>query len=191
MTVREIYEGSDGNATKALYARLDEFGPIGFIAKNLFRACKASERAKLYSRRYKGDAYQKKQWSLGLLCDALAVHGPAAGIRYGWKIDPQPPVGYPWILYVDLPTGQVSFHSPTRGVGPDYPGEWSGKHTSKENIILWTAHLMGEAVGGLIPNTAQAPPPLVIESCAVRKNDEDDYFAQLEAWKRKHGLRSK
>ena len=30
------------------------------------------------------------------------------------------------ILYIDLPTGQVSFHSPNRGEGPEYEGGWDG-----------------------------------------------------------------
>ena len=37
---------------------------------------------------------------------------------------PRPPM---WVLYLDLPTGQVSFHAPARGPGPDYPGEWDGQ----------------------------------------------------------------
>lgn len=40
------------------------------------------------------------------------------------------------ILYVDLPSGQVSFHSPTRGDGPDYDGAWDEiKDASRERII--------------------------------------------------------
>lgn len=180
MTVREIYEGSDGDATKTLYARLDTFGPIGFIAKNLFRACKASERAKLYSRKFKGDAYQKKQWSLGLLCDALAVHGPTAGIRFGWKNDPAT-VGYPWILYVDLPTGQVSFHSPTRGIGPDYLFAWDGARTSRNRIIDWTEVVLGER---------PAPPPTAFREVIdeVATVTEEDYETLLFKWKQKNGL---
>lgn len=37
MTALEVYEGSNGDATKALYAKLETFGPIGVIAMNLFR----------------------------------------------------------------------------------------------------------------------------------------------------------
>lgn len=36
MTPMEIYLGSDGEATKALYARLEAAGPIGAVAMNLF-----------------------------------------------------------------------------------------------------------------------------------------------------------
>lgn len=30
------------------------------------------------------------------------------------------------VLYVDLPEGQVSYHTAGRGAGPDCPGEWDG-----------------------------------------------------------------
>ena len=39
------------------------------------------------------------------------------------------------VLYVDLPNGQVSFHSPERFDGPDYLGEWDGLRMSEERII--------------------------------------------------------
>jgi hypothetical protein len=38
MTVREIFNGSDGDATRALFSRLEKLGPIGLVAINLFRA---------------------------------------------------------------------------------------------------------------------------------------------------------
>lgn len=145
MTALEIYLGSDGEATKALYARLEQLGPVGIVALNLFRAQKSSERAKHYRRRFKGMAYEKKQWRLGNLCDALAQHGAALGIRHGWKQDPMQPY-YPWVLYVDLQTGQqASFHSPTRGSGPDYPGDWDHEQKSAQRIIAWVDRLIGNA----------------------------------------------
>lgn len=69
-------------------------------------------------------AYDRKQWSLRNLCDALLTHGATLGITWGWRRDPAVTFN-PWVLYVELPTGQVSFHSPTRGDGPDY-GEGQG-----------------------------------------------------------------
>ncbi len=120
--VLSIYQGSDGVATKALYARLAALGPMGVIAVNLFRAQKASERAKQYrGGRFRAAAYERKQWSIDNLCTALAEHGVSAGLVYGWGEDETQPV-YCFVFYVDLPTGQVSFHSSFRGEGPDYPG---------------------------------------------------------------------
>ena len=42
-----------------------------------------------------------------------------------------------WVLYVELPAGQVSFHSPTRGTGPDYTRDWDQQHASEERIIAF------------------------------------------------------
>jgi hypothetical protein len=58
-----------GEATKALYARLEACGVQGFLAVQLFRACKSSERAKVYrggnrQGSYRRQAYDRKQWSL-------------------------------------------------------------------------------------------------------------------------------
>lgn len=138
-----IYQGSNGDATKALYAELEKLGPVGLIALNLFRACKASERAKVYRRRnYKGAAYDKKEWSMGNLCDTLEHCAEADGIRWGWRADVGTP-GFPNVLYVDLPTGQVSFHTAVRGAGPDYHGEWDGQRGVAPNrICRWCAKLL-------------------------------------------------
>jgi hypothetical protein len=135
----DVFNDSDAEKTKALYERLTAFGPIGIVGVNLFRAQKASTRAKVYrggnrNGSYRRQAYDRKQWSLGQLCAVLKEHASALGIRYGWKVDPAQD-DIPWVLYIDLPLKnaagelelrQVSFHSPSRGVGPDYAGEWDG-----------------------------------------------------------------
>jgi len=36
---------------------------------------------------------------------------------------------------VDLPEGQVSFHSLARYAGPDYAGDWDGQRKSEERIL--------------------------------------------------------
>ena len=43
----------------------------------------------------------------------------------------------PWVVYIDIPQGQVSFHSPDRYIGPDYMGEWDGSHMSEERILSY------------------------------------------------------
>jgi len=148
----EIYAGSDGEATKKLYARLDRRGPAGAVALNLFRAQKASARAKVYrggvrgQGSFKGMAYEKKNWSLGNLCDILADHGAPLGLRWGWQRDAQASlIGDPneWVLYVDTPCGQVSFHSSARLKGPDYPHAWDGQvNASIGRIIRWCEQLL-------------------------------------------------
>lgn len=108
---------------------------------NLFRAQKCSSRAKKYRGGIRGIgsfrsiAYDRKGWSIEELCKALAA-APNLGISFGWKKDPLMP-GAEWVLYVDLPEGQVSFHSVQRYLGPDYPGDWDKQHKSEERIIAF------------------------------------------------------
>lgn len=142
--VWDIYGGSDGKATQALYDRLETMGPSGQIALNAFRAQKTSLRAKSYRRRFKGASYDRKQWSMSNLAQLLSEHGESLGIRWGWAEDPETPV-YSWILYIDLPTGQISFHTAERGRGPDYPGPWDGvKNQGGWRVCHWIADLFAK-----------------------------------------------
>jgi len=142
-----VYEGSNGDATKALYERLEKLGPMGVVAANLLRAQKNSARAKAYRRKFKGMAYDRKQWAMGNLATALAQHADALDLRWGWGDDPAQEF-HRTVLYVDLPTGQVSFHTDMRGDGPDYPAAWDGiPGKSPERICRWAARVLAaEAV---------------------------------------------
>lgn len=150
----DVFNGSDGDKTKALYAQLEQLGPVGIIAVNLFRAQKNSARAKVYHGgqpgrgSYRGMAYDRKQWAMANLCTVLKEHASPFGIRWGWKVDPLAPVNR-WVLYVDLPFTngdhrQVSFHSPARGEGPDYSDDWDGiTEQSTTRILRFIAEQMG------------------------------------------------
>lgn len=140
MTTQEVYNGSDGRLTQQYYTTLAMFGSVGLIAMNLFRAMKCSSRAKLYRRRsHKDNAYGRKQYSIEQLCDILEKYGRDHGIVFGWKKDPNTMFGEKesWVFYVDLPNGQCSFHSPTRGKGPAYHGDWDGQKGMSEKRILF------------------------------------------------------
>jgi hypothetical protein len=141
-----VYEESDAPRTVAFYKRLEGLGQAGALTMNLFRACKNSERAKLY--RGGGHcraAYDRKGWALDHVAAVLIDHAAAAGIAsWGWQRDPAQEV-HCWVLYVDLPTGQVSFHAADRGAGPDYPGVWDGRPHSAANVIRWCARLLAAA----------------------------------------------
>lgn len=148
-TVRNIYHGSNGDQTKTLYARLAALGPVGEVALNLFRACKNSERAKVYRGgqpgrgSYKRMAYDRKSWAVGNVCAVLETHAAALGTVWGWQCDEATP-GFEWVLYVETPHGQVSFHARSRGTGPDYPHTWDGvKEASAERVITWCEALVG------------------------------------------------
>ncbi len=146
MKASHVYEQSDGKLTQRYYDELTKRGTLGIIAVNLFRAQKCSSRAKVYrGRRFKSAAYDRKQWSLGLLVEALEAFGRQLGIRFGWKED-RSQEWNPWVLYVDLPQGQVSFHSPDRGDGPDYPGEWDGLKASVDRILEFCDQVYSDTV---------------------------------------------
>lgn len=141
MDALAIYLGSDGKQTMALYARLEALGPMGVVAMNVFRAQKCSERAKSYSRRYRNEAYGRKTWSMGLLATAMA----GTAMPWGWKEDPTQEF-HRWVLYVELPTGQVSFHTDTRGQGPDYAGEWDQQRgVAAVRVCKWVQTLLDAA----------------------------------------------
>jgi hypothetical protein len=172
MRATDVFAGSDGELTRRYYAALQTRGPVGLIAMNLFRAQKTSTRAKLYrGRRYKSAAYDVKSYSMSELCRVLADHGAQLGIAYGWKEDPATVFGSEpsWVLYVDLASyGQVSFHSPSRGSGPAYSGEWDGQHASERRFLAFCDHVfMGLPVadGGGVPEkdeqrAGSAPGPI-------------------------------
>ena len=146
MNALEIYAGSNGDATKAMYAELETRGPVGVIALNLFRAQKCSARAKVYKgRRFKDDAYGRKNWSMGLLCRALKEHSDSLGFAWGWKRDEAKDF-HNWVLYIDIPTGQVSFHAelPLSGIAEyqKYSGEWDKTHDSASRIIRFVQDVL-------------------------------------------------
>lgn len=142
LTATQVYVGSDGEMTKAFYKCLHLNYELGEIAVNLFRTQKCSERAKVYRGgirgrgSFKSMAYDRKQWSMDLLCRVLAEPAPKApSLVWGWKEDPEQPF-HKWVLYVEIPTGQVSFHTDRRGEGPEYPGQWDGKRGETVARIL-------------------------------------------------------
>lgn len=130
----DIFRGNNGDVTKAWYAELQAKGFLGELAVALFRAQKRSTAAKRYrGGRYRRAAYDVKNWSLSEICRLLSRGGHR--FEWGWQRDPNTP-GFEWVLYVDLPTGQVSFHSAERLGGPDYFGKWDGVRGASEPRIL-------------------------------------------------------
>lgn len=140
--VEKVYFGSNSGATKALLAKISRAGQRGKIAAELFRVQKASTRAKRYRggiRRsdgsydaYRSLAYEKKGECIKRLCDLLQVD--SVGLTWGWGRDSMN-LQAPNVLYVDLPQGQVSFHSTDRYLGHDYESEWDGSYASQRRII--------------------------------------------------------
>jgi hypothetical protein len=148
MKAIEAFATSDGEVTKVFYAELLRRGPIGDLAVNLFRSQKKSTRAKAYRGKFRGMGYEQKQWSMGNICTLLLAHGQEWGITFGWKPDPNVffDMKASQVLYVDLPQGQVSFHSPSRGLGPDYPRDWDRTNKSAERVLAFCDSVMSRPV---------------------------------------------
>lgn len=155
-TARFIFDQQNGEVTKAFYAELAARGPLGEVAVCLFRAQKRSSRAKEYRPgKFRRAAYDVKEWSLAELCRRLQSSGAELGFAWGWKEDPATLFGAraSWVLYVDLPAerGQVSFHSPSRGEGPAYAGEWDGvRGVSVDRILAFCDELLGRGPDPLL-----------------------------------------
>ena len=147
MTALEVFHQKNGDVTKAYYAHLDSLGLRGQIGTSLFRAQKRSSAAKSYrGGRFRRAAYDVKNWSITEIVRLLYGNEARHGLTWGWKRDPNTP-GYAWVLYVDLPTGQVSFHSAERLSGPDYAGDWDGvRDASVTRILEYCDSLVTEAV---------------------------------------------
>ena len=139
MRAESVYIQYDGAVTKRYYTILCESRGVAVVlAMKTFRAQKCSARAKVYTKRsYTLNAYSRKEYSMGELCKVLDVYSTNLMIRYGWKEDPTVRFATEasFVLYVELPTGQISFHNPRRGNGPDYPGEWDHARSSQERIL--------------------------------------------------------
>jgi hypothetical protein len=141
------YHGSDGAATRRTLRALEARGQPGRIAAALFRAQKTSARAKRYrggpeggAATYTELAYRNKGAALEALCRLLAAD--PAGLTWGWGIDGATDFA-PHVLYLDLPDGQVSFHSTDRFTGPAYVGAWDGvRDASAPRILAWCDALL-------------------------------------------------
>lgn len=150
MSPKQVFDDSDPRATQVLHDRLESCGFQGRLASELFRALKASKRAKDYRGgidaggskiSYRGLSYERKDEALIGLCVLLADND--TGFVWGWGEDPEEP-RHKHVLYVDLPTGQISFHSESRKKGPDYPGEWDGARRSTERILAFCEQVLAQ-----------------------------------------------
>lgn len=134
-----VYHGSNGAATRGYLKSLEKQGQYGKIAAALFRAQKSSTRAKMYrGGKYTGMAYERKNEVIKQLCNLL--NEDSCGLIWGWGYDENATMFYD-VLYVELPQGQVSFHSEDRYVGPEYEDEWDGIEASEDRIILFCGSL--------------------------------------------------
>jgi len=151
-TIYQIYFGSDGSETRNLYKKLESIGSVGLVALNLFRAQKCSSRAKVYhggtgNRSYRDLAYDRKQYSMFELCKVLSEHAKDLNIKWGWGVDDKQAF-HKYVLYCEIPNGQVSFHTNIRGIGEDYNGKWDGQNASEQRILKWVDSVLNSVKVG-------------------------------------------
>lgn len=166
--VTEVFEASSAAATKVLYAEIEALGPIGVVAINLLRACKANGGAKLYRGSSIAAAYDKKAWAIGQATSALlklppnTALWPAAPKLWGWGVDEaKVRSGSPHasVIYFDLPTGQVSFHMAYRTEGPAYGKPWDRAiGTGPARVCRWAGLMLA---GEPMPELVEIAAPLV------------------------------
>jgi hypothetical protein len=140
MRAKEVFDGNNGDTTKTYYSELNAKGIHGQLATALFRAQKRSTAAKRYKgRKFSRAAYDVKNWSLSEICRICQLTNE---IVWGWKYDAKT-INFEWVLYVETPFGQVSFHSGERLAGPDYPSDWDGARLGRERILRFCDSVMG------------------------------------------------
>ncbi len=152
------YRGSDPRLTRLVTKQLEQEGDIGHIAATLFRAQKASSRAKTYRGEYIDYAYGRKNRELGKLCTLLGQ----SAFNWGWREDSSAGrrgFGPRWVLYIDLPDGQVSFHAFERLCDKGYDASWDGKHESESRILSFCHRLLIEG------NDAELQKLLLLPKC--------------------------
>lgn len=197
MRVWDVYTGNDRTATRRLLSDLDLRGEQGKLAAALFRAQKASARAK----EYRGDSvdysYGRKAEQLTVICDLLS--STANGLIWGWGQDKSGNLTD--VLYIDLPCGQVSFHSESRLVGPDYLKPWDSGQNSAENVMEFASQVLDEHAPNPKPKRSRTQKPkkeFICDGCGTRKMSSqskpprwvefwhgDDLFACSEECRRK------
>jgi hypothetical protein len=129
------YHGSNAAASRRVCKALEDRGTLGWVAAALFRVQKASSRAKVYRgglrhTSYRNLAYDRKNDQLiGLV---VLLEDDDCSLVWGWGSDD----GGHAVLYVELPTGQVSFHATQRLTGPDYRGVWDRQPGQSEPRII-------------------------------------------------------
>lgn len=144
MKAAYVFAQQNGDVTKQYYAKMNSLGAAGQLAVALFRAQKRSTAAKKYGRsRYRGAAYDVKDWSISEICRILLTH-PELGLQWGWQYD-QNTINFEHVLYVETPCGQCSFHVSHRGQGPIFKGKWDRLRASVDSILEYCDKVMNDA----------------------------------------------
>lgn len=140
MTSKEAMKTGSGEKVVEFLFELGARAEQGAIASALFRAQNNSSRAKR-GRRGRRDRYSNKNEALAALVMSLDIFKQH---KFGWGYD-EATIGYPHVLYVELPQGQVSFHSAKRFAGPIHDREWDSERASADRIAGYCDSVLQES----------------------------------------------
>ena len=119
------------------------------------------------SRQARENDYEEKR---AAVADAVGM-ARAAGINFGWRRDGS---RIPWVVYFDLPTGQVSFHIEDRGEGPDYDKPWDGvQNASGTRITAAITELVQprtKAAATIVTTDGKSTSRRIGSSCMIAQN---------------------
>ncbi len=125
--VEQTHRTCEVEITSGVYQALQAHGTLGYVALNLFRASQCNLDVKQTTgRRLSREAYERKIWSISLLAETLKQHADKLHLQWGWSVDEAEP-RFKHILFVELPTGQVSFNTDKRSLGPKLKANLDGQ----------------------------------------------------------------
>ncbi len=137
MKSREAFDSRDPSVTVSFQSSLLSRGVTGQLAFGLFRAQKRSTVAKKQRRgTYRRGAYDGKNEALKYVDSLLQIHARNLDVTWGWGID-RGQEFHNKVLYVDLPTGQCSFHSESPASATVYPKQWDKNSDSRRAILAY------------------------------------------------------
>ena len=139
---------SDAPASRGLCKELDALGPMGQLASLLFKAEKARMQARSYSGRapvsgrpFRGYSYDRMREMLAKAIRLLDAHAKAMGIAWGWSRNDAPGKP-PWVLSIDLPTGQVTYRIQERHLEADNELESEDEILNSSRITKFCAEVL-------------------------------------------------
>lgn len=148
----EAFESRNPSVTVAFQSSLLSRGVAGQLAFGVFRAQKRSTVAKGQRRgKYRRGCYDGKNEALKYVDSLMQIHARNLGLTWGWGIDRSQEY-HSSVLYVDLPTGQCSFHSESSVSTTVYRGNWDRKSNSRDAILAYCDEVLLLPVVNLGPS---------------------------------------
>lgn len=178
MKAIEAFNSRDPAVTVSFQNSLLGRGVRGQLAFGVFRAQKRSTVAKgQRKRKFRREAYDGKQEAL-VYVDRLLTANDGLVDDWGWAKDSQQNY-HDQVLYVDLPTGQCSFHSDHSSSAKAYGGKWDRSVESKDSILAYCDEVL------TLPEIGMSNRDLMPIGSHIGKRIVDldrDYVTWMLAW---------